>query len=87
MRESNPESASEQSSVEQAKKQARSLLQQKQTQEQEQLEQLIETAFNVGAVAAIEKARGLDNAFLLDALHDTLAQYEFYQRLQQEGKI
>lgn len=53
----------------------------------EQLERLVEVAFEQGPAAAVSVARKLDNAFLLDALHDTLAKDKLYQKLKQMGKV
>ena len=47
---------------------------------QTQIEVLVELAFKEGLSKAIEEAKKLDDPFLLDKFHDTLAN-ELYQEL------
>jgi hypothetical protein len=53
----------------------------------QQLEQLVGLAFEKGPAFAVETARRLNDPFILDALHDTLAKNQLYQKLTQTGKI
>lgn len=51
-----------------------------------QIQLLINLAFEKSVIEAIEVARGLDNPYLVDELHDTLID-ELYNKLVEEGKL
>ncbi len=51
-----------------------------------QIKALSDLAFQKGLDYAIEVAKALDNAYLLDELHDSLVD-ELYQKLVEEGKL
>lgn len=51
------------------------------------LERLVELAFEEGPLVAVRVAQRLNDAFLLDALHDTLAKDKLYEKLKQMGKV
>ena len=51
-----------------------------------QLKALVEIAFEQGLKEAVEIAKRLDNAYLLDAFHDTLID-ELRKKLVEEGKL
>jgi len=53
---------------------------------QNQIKALCDLAFQKGLDFSIKTARGLNNAYILDALHDTLID-KLYERLKGEGKI
>lgn len=58
----------------------------KQVDRANQIKVLSELAFQKGLDFAIEVAKGLDNAYVLDEFHDTLVD-ELYQRLIEQGKL
>jgi len=51
-----------------------------------QIQLLINLAFEKSVIEAIEVAKGLDNPYLVDELHDTLVD-ELYNKLVEEGKL
>ncbi len=53
----------------------------------EQLERLVTIAFEDGPEVAVTAARKLQDAYILDALHDALAKDKLYQKLKETGQI
>jgi hypothetical protein len=51
-----------------------------------QIQLLINLAFEKSVIEAIEVAKGLDNPYLIDELHDTLVD-KLYNKLVEEGKL
>lgn len=54
---------------------------------QKQVETLVTLAFEKSPLFAVEVARRLDNAFVLDSLHDLLASDKLYERLIRAQKL
>jgi len=67
----------------QAQKQVRQL---KDLDRPSQVKALCDLAFQKGLAVAIEVAKNLDNAYVLDELHDTLVS-ELYNELVEKGKL
>jgi len=51
-----------------------------------QVQLLVNLAFEKGIVQAVEVAKGLNNPYLLDELHDVLVD-EYYNKLVEQGKL
>jgi len=51
-----------------------------------QVQLLVNLALEKGIIQAVEVAKGLDNPYLLDELHDVLAD-KYYNKLVEEGKL
>lgn len=51
-----------------------------------QIQLLVNLAFEKGIVQAVEVAKGLNNPYLLDELHDVLVD-EYYNKLVEQGKL
>ena len=75
-----------QTSVQKAPSAQNQAAQMKNTDQQNQVKQLCEIAFTQGIDAAVEVAKKLDNAYVLDELHDTLID-KLYQKLVTENKL
>lgn len=67
----------------QARKKAKQL---KDLDRQNQIKALTDLAFEKGLDFAVEVAKALDSAYVLDELHDTLVD-ELYQKLIEQGKL
>jgi len=55
-------------------------------QQKELLQELVDSAFTSGLAVAIEKARKINNPYVLDAFHDILTD-RLYKELVQRGKL
>lgn len=53
----------------------------------EKVAKLVEIAFEKGPLTAVTTARKINDAHILDALHDTLTKDELFQKLVALGKI